>query len=113
MTSVNDHSIGGGTGSGNPEIENWDAIRFNPGSINNLLRHVIVKWGGYDYSSNNPGLVEIYTSSLDVANSEFSDNYYGIYIKDASPRIVYSNILNNNGCGIYCGGNSSPIIEDQ
>jgi len=113
MTSVNDHSIGGGTGSGNPEIEDWDTIRFNPCSINNLLRHVIVKWGGYDYSSNNPGLVEIYTSSLDIANSEFSDNYYGIYIKDASPRIAYSNILNNNGCGIYCTGNSSPIIEDN
>ena len=112
MTSINDHAIGGGTGNGKPAVEDWDAVRFNSESVNNLLRHVIVKWGGYDYSENNPGLVEIYTSSINIANSELSDNQYGIYISNASPRIVYSNVLNNSTTGIYCTGSSSPIIED-
>ncbi len=111
MTSVNDHSIGGGTGSGIPVIGNWDSVRFNAESTNNLLRHVIVKWGGTNSSGNNPGLAEIYTSSIDIANSEFSDNAYGIYIYNASPRIVYSNILNNSTYGIYCAGTSNPVIE--
>ena len=53
----------------------------------------------------------MYTSSLDIANSEFSDNHTGIYIFDASPRIVYSNILNNSGYGVNCQGYSSPTID--
>jgi parallel beta-helix repeat protein len=118
---VNDHSVGGETGSGAPNsdtragVTDWNCIKFYSSSVDNLLRHVIVKYGGQSYTGWEddpfiPGALEIFSSSVQIANSEFSDNSTGIYIKDASPTIVYSNILNNKQRGIHLD-NASPEIK--
>ena len=51
FTSVNDNSVGGATGTGTPNASSsardWDTISFLATSKDSLLRHVIVKYGGY------------------------------------------------------------------
>ncbi|MDO8943496.1 MAG: right-handed parallel beta-helix repeat-containing protein, partial [Desulfobacterales bacterium] len=114
FTSVNDNSIGGATGNGSPAAQDWDAIYFRAGSVNSLLRHAIVKYGGYSFcwvGCNEAGAIDIATSSVSIANSEISDNNGGIRIVSASPLITASSFLNNVGWGIWMSGSSPEIRE--
>ena len=119
FTSVNDNSVEGATGDGTPAAGDWDAINFKSESANSVLRHVVVKYvgytGSYNYGSgydNNAGAIQVYSSSVSIANSEINTNKTGVYIKGASPTILASNILNNTGQGIYLDG-AGPSIRDS
>jgi parallel beta-helix repeat protein len=118
FTSINDHSVGGATGNGNPSSRNWDAIAFQATSANSLMRHVIVKYGGCNGCIGGPsdcigGALWIGTSSVTISNSEFSHNYEGIHIMGVSPKILNSSFLNNDVDGIWMTDFSSPEIKNN
>ncbi len=119
FTSVNDHSVGGATGSGTPNPGDWDAILFDPTSLNSVLSHAVVKYGGYsDQACESSwdwveGAIDIYSSSVSIANSEINSNKTGIYVTaGTSPTISACNILNNTGQGILIHG-ASPIMQNS
>ena len=120
FTSVNDNGVGGATGDGNPAAASWDKISFESTSTNSVLSHVVVKYGGYNaamYCSYNydcdDGAIQIYSSSVTIANSEINSNRSGIYVQDASPSIVASNILHNSSWGIYLTHSNAEIRDNQ
>ena len=120
FTSINDHSIGGATGSGTPSPGDWDAIRFESTSTGSRLSRVVVKYGGYTglfhwrwYQDTDPGAIQIFNSSVTIANSEISENKGGVYIYGVSPTITASNILKNALWGINCTNGSTPTITNN
>jgi parallel beta-helix repeat protein len=123
FTSTNDNSIGGETGTGTPAAGDWDKIRFESGSVNSILRRVVVKYGGftgcYDFlgwsntcvgNDTDTGAIQIYSSSVSIANSEINSNDMGVFVKEASPTILASSFIYNEGQGIYVDINSFPTI---
>ena len=123
FTSVHDHSVGGETGNGSPAPGNWDKIRFASTSVDSLLRHAVVQYGGFsgryccgpyggcNKSDNDSGAIQIYSSSVSIVDSEISENKMGIYANGASPEIRDNIFRENTDIGIKCVNGSLPVIE--
>ncbi|MEW6557182.1 MAG: carboxypeptidase regulatory-like domain-containing protein [Elusimicrobiota bacterium] len=111
FTSVDDNSVGGATGTGNPVSGSWKDINFN--SYNNdlsscRLEYCIVKYGGGDSAGNIHICANYYYNAKPVISSCTISNSsnYGIYMNRSGgkipiPTISYSKFINNNNQHIY------------
>jgi len=104
FTSKNDNSVGqivpGSTGS--PYRSDWYWITFSgSGANNSVLDSCVVK-----YASKG---VTIASSSPEIRNSTFRDNWYGIECSNGNPTLSNNLVTFNAAYGIYLNGSSSVI----
>jgi len=111
ITSVNNSSLGGKTGSSVKNKGDWDYIHFNHGSTG-FLKHVTVEYAGGTADSSgyvvNRAALYIYSSpvldNVTIRNIGNTSNDYavGIWIgSDGAPIIKNSTIDNIESYGIY------------
>lgn len=107
ITSILDDSVIGDTnndGDTKPARNNWGWLRFSPLSRNNILQHVVVRYGGYYTASN----VKIETSSLTMSNCIVEEgSHHGVYVTGASPIITGCTMKNNSQYGLLLSANSA------
>jgi parallel beta-helix repeat protein len=145
FTSLKDDSDGHDTNAdGNssiPAAGDWGGISFAATCAGSLLNHVVVKYGGREWSfplwRSVPALY-VATSDLTISNSTIAENGgtesgvkvyqcnpliennaitnnggVGIFLSSASPTICENVIKNNGGCGINALGTSDPQILEN
>ncbi|MFA6077299.1 MAG: right-handed parallel beta-helix repeat-containing protein [Candidatus Paceibacterota bacterium] len=101
FTSINDNSVGGSTGNGNPNISDWAHIVVLGGGTA-TFDHSIIRYGGANYTGTN-----IYNSggTLSISNSEISRaSIYGVYHTSGTTSIENSSIHDNVSYGVYGTG---------
>ena len=102
FTSKNDDDVGDiiDGSSGTPFPNDWGYLYPNGvGSSSSVLDYAIIRYGQYGIYCNG--------SDLTISNNSISDSYYdGIYVNNASPRIIGGDITFNGRHGINL--NSSP-----
>jgi len=122
FTSIKDDSYGGDTNNDgtatSPNRGDWRSITFNSSSIDtlNLLKHCIVRYGGYTYyGPNNYGAVRIYDAAATIDSSTIemsSSTGIGIY-GSAHPLIKGCDIQNINNAPISMSMFSNPTFEEN
>ena len=116
FTSVNDHSAGGATGTGNPAPNDWSSLRFVDGSSGSVLDNAIVRYGGGDWYES----VYIQTRNISFTNNTIiRSGENGLRLDNVLPAALTGNSfisntnsavwapLNNNGDSIVLSGNSA------
>ncbi len=116
FTSVNDHSVGGATGTGNPAPNDWSSLRFVDGSSGSLLDNAVVRYGGGDWYES----VYIQTRSISFTNNTITrSGENGLRLDNVLPAALTGNSfisntgvalwapLSNNGDSITLSGNSA------
>jgi parallel beta-helix repeat protein len=101
FTSINDNSVGGTTGTGDPQPADWAEMGISTGGAMNF-NHAVIRYGGY-----NGWLVWTDLSNLanrggtlNIQNSEISHAYVGIVHTAGTTNISQSSIHDNAGYGI-------------
>ncbi|MGC9356852.1 MAG: hypothetical protein ACP5GX_03255, partial [Anaerolineae bacterium] len=97
FTSINDHSVGGETGTGSPAGADWSGIYFTSSSSGNVLDYVTVRYGGGRSATAN---VHVATRDITISNSTFAygGSYdYGIFFDNALPATLNNNTFTDNG----------------
>ena len=116
FTSLKDDGYGGDTnndGSGSsPAAQDWDGIYFMTGSGQSVMKHCVVRYGGYYGSERKEAGIYCDGASPAVTNCTVShNNQSGIRLNNASPTISNNTISHHGYYGIYCEGTSSPTIN--
>ncbi|MBP1464493.1 hypothetical protein EYB53_002110, partial [Candidatus Chloroploca sp. M-50] len=108
FTSFHDDAAGGDTnGNGtttSPAAGNWGGLYFTPQSSGSRLRHVQVRYGGYEYWGNRRSLY-VQTSDLLVeASTIVQSSGHGLHAADVTPQLWGNTLRENSGYGIYYEG---------
>ncbi|MEW6606471.1 MAG: right-handed parallel beta-helix repeat-containing protein [bacterium] len=83
----------------------WGRILFY-GGTSNLLKNVVVEYGGYDYGYN----IRCYSGLSTITNSVIRNSSgHGIYC-DSTAYITHNIITGNSSYGVFCSGYSNPAI---
>ena len=104
FTSINDNSVGGSTGTGNPNPSDWAQIVIS-GNGTATFDHAVIRYGGYYYTGAN-----VYNNggTLNISNSEISyASAYGIYHNGGTTTAQGNQIKNNNSYGVYAVGSGT------
>ncbi|MFH0779118.1 MAG: CARDB domain-containing protein, partial [Candidatus Eisenbacteria bacterium] len=123
-------------------VGDWDGIYFtdesdDAGAVSRMEYCVVEKGGQTDWGlgvranvycrwTSQPGVMShcvlrdglgnglhMEESSIAVTSCEFLRNNVGVYCNNASPSVILCNVMDNADHGIYCTGNSSPLIGDS
>jgi hypothetical protein len=90
-----------------PAKGDWEDIRFNSSSSNNVLDYVTVEYAG---ACCDVGSVSIRTSSLTMTNSTVQRSKSdGISVVAGRPSITHNNIIENNGFGLRNDNPATPV----
>jgi hypothetical protein len=113
FTSIDDNSVGGNTGNGNPQPGSWKNIYFEAYSCcfyynnfsNSLLQYTVIRYGGGNSAGNinvNNNAGNSYIPKLTISNCTISNSSnYGIYITasdtsyQANPTIKNTRFIAN------------------
>ena len=115
FTSIKDDFYGGDSNNDLNYSEalpgDWDRITFSSKSRNNILRNVLIRYGGKKFGAYNSTYyhapLSIETSSLELSYSVIEKNAEkGINILHSNPKISNNIIRENNGLSIYLNNNS-------
>src|SRR5206468_3961452 len=94
FTSIQDSSVGGG--SGTPAPGQWGRILFTSMSTDDVLDHVVVRYGG----NNVDAAVEANGAAPTISNSTISDALsYGIRLVGSTATLSGDTFLNNGLVG--------------
>jgi prepilin-type processing-associated H-X9-DG protein len=118
FTSLKDDSDGHDTnGDGNastPTADDWGGLSFADTCSGSLLNHVVVRYGGREWSSSSSRAapaIYVFASNLTISSSTVTENgREGIKVYQCSPSIQNNTITNNGGDGIYLFS-ASPTIS--
>lgn len=107
FTSWKDDTYGGDTNADStatvPEPGDWSNLRIYSSDDDSYMSHVIVRYASWNLDIRNNEMV------IDSLFSSHASNN-GLYIRDASPTINYSEI-HSNPTGIFVTGSSEPVIR--
>lgn len=98
FTSLRDDNAKGDTnGDGTitaPETGKWYGINFENESADseNLMRHCIIRYGGYDYR----GGVNTYHASPTIDSCSFANNYFGIFLSGVSKPVISNTTIGSS-----------------
>lgn len=93
LTSINDHSVGGATGTGNPAPNAWSSLRFMAGSVGNILDNAEVRYAGGDWYES----VYINTTGIAFTNNLITrSGETGLYLDNNLPASLTGNQFTNN-----------------
>jgi hypothetical protein len=104
MTSVNDNSVGGTTGSGNPAAGDWTGIWDN-GSID--MSHAFVEYAEVGIGNNNPAT----PGSIDMENSTVAFDAAGVGGAALGTVVLENNTLQSIADAGFAINAPSPTIE--
>jgi len=110
FTSINDHTQGGNTGTGNPQPGDWKKILFRPWSYGELF-HASFLYGGVNESAS--GVIDIQESAPEIHHCRIAHNIKrGIFVADhGSPSIIGNNIEYNEKGGLFLGYNTNAFVH--
>jgi len=97
FTSMNDHSVGGNTGTGTPAGADWGGLYFSASSSGNILDYVTVRYGGGRDAAAN---VHIQTTGIAISNSTFAYGGsidHGIQFSNVPPTTLSNCTFIDNG----------------
>ena len=116
FTSYRDDNVGGDTnGDGTqsaPHSSDWGGVVFNSGSVDAscVMKRCIVIFAG----SGNTGGVSMYDASPTIDSCDFSNNYYGAMMADASNPIFTNNIIGSSQLvPIAMSFNANPVFDNN
>ncbi|GJM23261.1 MAG: hypothetical protein DHS20C15_31760 [Planctomycetota bacterium] len=93
ITSVNDHSVGGATGTGTPMPGDWLHVIYGSQATTPLIQNLEVRYGG----GGGQGLLRTGHDAL-IEDSEFAfSSGPGLVLTGGAPMIVGCDFLNNAG----------------
>ena len=94
-----------------PAPGDWSRIAFSNSSVNSLLDHVVVRYGG----SGGNGSISVDGSAPTIRNSQIvRGSSYGIRLTNvAMPSITDSLIADNNSDGIHMTTSSAPTLTNN
>jgi parallel beta-helix repeat protein len=111
FTSIDDNSVGGDSGTGNPGPEDWSSLRFYDTSAGNVLDYTYVRYGGGLNAGEN---VWVGTKDITITNSTIASAYgYGIYFNNVLPSsLSHNTFISNTSYAAYAllTNNSDSII---
>ena len=107
FTSLNDNSIGGGTGTGSPAAGDWTGIAVNgTGSID-------IEYATVDYAVNAIGASTASASAVTCSHDTIADpSGVGIAVTGASSPLITDNVISEPGqSGLALSSVSDPVIS--
>ncbi|MFN8492308.1 MAG: right-handed parallel beta-helix repeat-containing protein [Caldilineaceae bacterium] len=123
FTSLHDDEYGGDTNNNDggtwPAPGNWQRIYYSDSSDDsrNILRNVLVAYGGSQSSGNYAGRQSVV---IDSAAPHITDNTitnsagYGLYIvNQANPLVENNKLVHNLGSAVYIGKASVPTLHNN
>ena len=105
FTSINDQTVGGVTGNGNPQPGDWETLSIISGSTGNILSYCDFRYGGEDDDDSYIGIIYVVGSSvIDLNNSIVQKSgKHGVVFNEvsASSHIQNCTFSNNAWRGAY------------
>lgn len=86
ITSINDNSIGGATGTGFPQPDDWEGVFTGGGPSGTVFDHTAIKYSGYG--------IQDYSGDITVTNSTFSSTWASAITVTAGLATIENNVIN-------------------
>lgn len=88
ITSVNDNSVGGATGTGSPHPDDWEGIFTGGGPPGTVFDHTVIRYSGYG--------IQDYSGDITVTNSTISSTWASAITVTAGAPTIENNLINDS-----------------
>lgn len=108
FTSLNDHSVGGATGSGTPQPNDWSSIRLMAGG-SATFDNAQMRYAGGDWYET----LYVNSANLTLTDSAIvNSGERGVTIDAVSPTLT-GNLIRGNQFGVYTANSANPILHNN